>query len=223
MKILSKIIALFLTAFLLHSCAIKSVDQETSFVFPNDSIVQLVGNIKQGTAFSELPDEFKQNYIISADSESESFVLDYRLSNNNVLKLQIDNIPEISFIDYRDFSSYHVKSISICGIELAKNDEGYFTLPKNTSFKRYETKWVSECISDDVSKINSGMTESEVFDILGKNYDTLKRRGLIVESLKYVLSDGSVVEISFEESVESKDGTVQISCVVKENGVKVTQ
>ena len=226
MKRIYALIMLLICISLITSCEPKSLDTKEPLIFPDDSIVHLVESIKAGTKYTELPKEFHCNYSVVSKAEEDWFsrevALEYRLSDGGVLTLKLSgNPPEISFDDLLGLTTYVINEISIGEHKLEINDDGYFILPKGATFVNYKINLISKATTDDLTKLLAGMSEYEVLAVLGEDYVTKKMNGILVESVTYMLTDGTKVEISFEKHVELGDISAHIYSVICENGVKI--
>ena len=219
---------------LITSCAVmqsdangnvESSDSNEEIVLPDDSIVHLVESVKLGTNYTKLPEEFYWNYFTSRKDVYDYLhvTLTYRLSDGGELCLELySGPPEVSYHDESGLTTYNVGEITVNGHELTTNSDKYFVLPDNAIFKKYDAKWVIDCTDEELSSIKAGMPSWEVFEILGKDYNTLKMNGTRIESLTYVRTNGDTIEILFESCRETVDVGILNYCAVKENGVKIT-
>lgn len=209
---------------LITSCAVKPSKAGEIIVFPNDSIVHLVENVKLGTSYTELPDEFYCNYSISTVDDFLHVILEYRLSDGSELCVELMSGPsEVSYHDFLGLSTYDVSGITVNGHKLTTDPDKYFVLPDGVSFQNHDPEWISKSTKDDAANIKAGMTLKEVYSIFGEKYVTMRRNGVFVDSIIYTLSDGNSVEIAFEiERHTVEGGPLEMYEVVKENGVKIT-
>ena len=204
---------------------IVTSDGNEEIILPDDSIVHLVGGIKVGTGYTKLPEEFYWNYSASRKDVYDylNITLTYRLSDGGELCIELQSgPPEVSYHDEVGLSTYGVTKIIINGHELTTDSDKYFVLPDNVSFKKYDTKWVTDCTDEELSSIKAGMPSWEVFDILGEDYTTMKMKGTRLEALTYVRTNGDTIEILFETLRKSEDIGIVEYRAVKENGVKIT-
>ena len=204
---------------------IVTSDSNEEIVLPDDSIVHLVESIKVGTGYTKLPEEFYWNYSASFKDvyDTLNVTLTYRLSDGGELCIELQSgPPEVSYHDEVGLSTYGVTKIIINGHELTTDSDKYYVLPDNVSFKKYDTKWVTDCTDEELSSIKAGMPSWEVFEILGEDYNTKKMKGTRIESLTYVRTNGDTIEILFETCRENVEmGTMEYRAV-KENGIKIT-